>query len=67
MRVSELLEPVVAAMRADLLRASQEYKPTKRLCRCRCVTAEAPIIRRICGNTEPFPTGRAARRCSIFN
>ena len=63
MRVGELLEPVVGAMRDDLLQARLTCRPTKPSCRCRCMISAAPIIRRTCGNTA----GRVAKRYSTFS
>ena len=52
MRVGELLEPVVAAMRQDLLRALRTCKPTRQSFRCRCTTsAERISIKLTYGNT----------------
>ena len=60
MRVGELLEPVVAAMRQDLLRGST-CRRTRRSCRCRCTISAERIIRRTCGSTA----SREERRYSI--
>ena len=61
MRVGEMLQPVVAAMRQDLLRASY-LQADETSCRCRCTISGARIIRRTCGNTA----SREAKRYSIF-
>ena len=63
MRVGELLEPIVGAMRRDLLRRILFTGRRNSRFRCRCTTGAATIIRRIYGNTE----SPAARRCSTFS
>jgi len=60
MRLGELLQPVAAAMRSDLLRGSY-CKRTRRSCRCRCTTNGARTTRRTYGNTA----SREERRSSI--
>ena len=62
MRVGELLQPAVAAMRRICF-AHPIYRPMKPRCPCRCTIKAEPIIRPTCGNTE----SPAARRCSSFN
>jgi transposase len=61
MRVGDMLQPVVSAMRQDLLRG-HTCKPTKQLCRCRCTISGARITRRTYGNTA----SREEKRYSIF-
>jgi Transposase IS66 family/Amidohydrolase family len=62
MRVGELLQPIVGAMRAQLLTAGY-LQADKQRCRCRCMTNGVPIIRRTYGNTE----SPAERRFSTFS
>ena len=60
MRVGELLQPVVAAMRQDVC-AGRIYRRTKPSCRCRCTMGEERTIRRTYGSTA----GRVEKRCLI--
>jgi len=61
MRVGELLEPVVSAMRQDLLRASY-LQAGETIVAYRCTINGARIIRLICGNTA----SREEKRSSTF-
>ena len=58
MRIGELLRPLVGCAKICWGRAI--CRPMKRSCRCRCMTTEARIIRRTCGNTA----GPVERQCS---
>ncbi|MDQ2776399.1 MAG: IS66 family transposase zinc-finger binding domain-containing protein [Acidobacteriota bacterium] len=60
MRVGELLQPVIAAMRKDLLSASY-LQADERQFRCRCTTGAAAITKLISGSTA----SQAVRRSSI--
>jgi len=53
-------------MRADLVRASY-LQADETVVRCRCMTAEARIIKPTYGNTGVFPNGRGGETVFDFN